>query len=86
MSGIKITQAIDSNGNVIFANNYNPKTVTLPLTCPDPKCTAQIKHVSGYKRESYGQQQYIADFFDSREGLIIILNVNSSHQDKIVYL
>lgn len=66
MSGIKITYAIDSNGLAIIADAFNKSHY--PLKCPDPRCSAQLEHVTGYKRESYGKQQFIPDFFRLEKG------------------
>lgn len=66
MSGIKITYAIDSNGLAITADAFNKNHY--PLKCPDPRCSAQLEHVTGYKRESYGKQQFIPDFFRLEKG------------------
>lgn len=68
MSGIKITFSYDSKGVRVDADSYGLFPMTFPLICPDKNCIAHVKHVSGYKRESYGKQQFIADFFRLEKG------------------
>lgn len=68
MSGIKITYAVDANGQPVPADTFNTYSIVYPLICPDPTCSAQLEHVSGYKRESYGKQQFIPDFFRLEKG------------------
>ena len=68
MSGIKITHAFDSNGVRVSSDNYDALPKKFPLICPDPKCNAYVDHVNGYKRESYGKQQFIPAFFRLEKG------------------
>lgn len=68
MSGIKITFAYDSNGVRVNADSYGAFPIAHPLTCPDKNCEAYLKHVNGYKRESYGKQQFIPAFYRLEKG------------------
>lgn len=63
MSGIKITDAIIQNGSVISAISYHQHGGPLPIYCPDNNCHAELSHVKGYKRESYGRVQHIPPFY-----------------------
>lgn len=68
MSGIKITFAYDRNGVRVNANTYGAFPIAYPLSCPDKNCNAFVEHVNGYKRESYGKQQFIPAFFRLEKG------------------
>ena len=68
MSGIKITFAYDSNGVRVDADSYGDHSIAHPLVCPDKNCEAFLKHVNGYKRESYGKQQFIPAFYRLEKG------------------
>lgn len=68
MSGIKITYAYDNNGVRVNADTYGTFPISHPLKCPDKNCDALIEHVSGYKRESYGKQQFIPAFYRLEKG------------------
>ncbi|HCG9126115.1 hypothetical protein [Vibrio rotiferianus] len=68
MSGIKITFAYDSNGVRVNADSYGAFPIAHPLTCPDKNCEAFLEHVNGYKRESYGKQQFIPAFYRLEKG------------------
>lgn len=68
MSGIKITFAYDRNGVRVNADTYGAFPIAFPLTCPDKNCDAFVEHVNGYKRESYGKQQFIPAFFRLEKG------------------
>ncbi|MDX1727921.1 hypothetical protein [Pseudoalteromonas tetraodonis] len=63
MSGIKITYAYDNNGKKISAGDYDSTSKVFPLFCPNENCDAQLKYVKGFKRESYGKQQFIPSYF-----------------------
>lgn len=68
MSGIKITFAYDSNGVRVDADSYGAFPIAHPLICPDKNCEAFLEHVNGYKRESYGKQQFIPAFYRLEKG------------------
>ncbi|MEI8609960.1 hypothetical protein P4S70_13615 [Enterovibrio sp. Hal110] len=68
MSGIKITFAYDSNGVRVNADSFGSFPIAYPLTCPDKNCEAFLEHVNGYKRESYGKQQFIPAFYRLEKG------------------
>jgi len=68
LSGIKITFAYDNNGFRVDADAYGMTPIVHPLKCPDKNCHAIVEHVNGYKRESYGKQQFIPSFFRLEKG------------------
>ncbi|ABM26356.1 hypothetical protein Sputw3181_3544 [Shewanella sp. W3-18-1] len=68
LSGIKITFAYDRNGVRVNADTYGVFPIAYPLTCPDKNCDAFVEHVNGYKRESYGKQQFVPAFFRLEKG------------------
>ncbi|MEQ4986185.1 hypothetical protein ABN080_01720 [Proteus sp. fly-1089] len=70
MSGIRITQAIDSNQTLIDIIDFNPSINSSPLTCPDKNCSANLVYVKGYIRRSYGKTQHIPAFFRLERGYL----------------
>ncbi|UNH41522.1 hypothetical protein MNY66_10735 [Moellerella wisconsensis] len=71
MSGIKITFAYDSNGIRVDAESYGALPIAHPLISPDKNAEAFLEHVNGYKRESYGKQQFILSISPKTEQLIL---------------
>jgi hypothetical protein len=68
LSGIKITHALDITGVRVDAETYGTFPIKPPLTCPSKNGNAYVAQVNGYKRESYGKQQFIPAFFRLEKG------------------